>query len=97
MADHKSLNASVADRSSHDGQEIAHHEKNLGIPHVTNINTDRNGETEKGLPAGTSVQPGVSKVEAFNRMLYNSGGSGRSLLVVLVVSIGLTMFAYALD
>lgn len=39
---------------------------------------------------------GVSKVEAFNRVLYQSG-SGKFLLITLVVSIGLTMFAYALD
>lgn len=40
---------------------------------------------------------GVRKVEAFNKALYHSGRSGKILLVTLVVSIGLTMFGYALD
>lgn len=40
---------------------------------------------------------GVSKVEAFNKVLYQSGKSGKLLLWLLGVSIGLTMFAYALD
>jgi hypothetical protein len=46
---------------------------------------------------GVHQQDGISKVEAFNRALYSSGPLGRSLLYVLVVSLGLTMFAYALD
>ena len=44
-----------------------------------------------------SSQVGVSKVEAFNKVLYQSGKSGKILLWLLGVSIGLTMFAYALD
>lgn len=40
---------------------------------------------------------GVSKVEAFNKVLYQSGRSGKILLWLLGISIGLTMFAYALD
>lgn len=47
--------------------------------------------------APADQQAGVSKVEAFNRVLYQSGSSGRLLLYVLAVSLGLTMFAYALD
>lgn len=46
---------------------------------------------------GVHQQAGISKVEAFNKALYRSGPSGRLLLYVLVVSLGLTMFAYALD
>lgn len=42
-------------------------------------------------------QAGVSKVEAFNKVLYHSGKSGKLLLITLVNFIGLTMFAYALD
>lgn len=42
-------------------------------------------------------QAGVTKVEAFNRVLYNSGKAGKITLIVLVISLGLTMFAYALD
>ncbi|KAH6892507.1 major facilitator superfamily domain-containing protein [Thelonectria olida] len=62
------------------------------------------------MPAGTSgtdadapaaneghTEIGVSKVEAFNKVLYRSGKSGKILLRLLGVSIGLTMFAYALD
>ncbi|QDS71941.1 hypothetical protein FKW77_000787 [Venturia effusa] len=40
---------------------------------------------------------GVSRVEAFNKVLYRSGNSGKFLLWLLGTSIGLTMFAYALD
>lgn len=43
------------------------------------------------------VEVGVSRVEAFNKVLYQSGKSGKVLLWLLGVSIGLTMFAYALD
>ncbi|KAK0389773.1 hypothetical protein NLU13_3346 [Sarocladium strictum] len=40
---------------------------------------------------------GVGRVEAFNKVLYQSGRKGKILLWLLGVSIGLTMFAYALD
>ncbi|WXC67111.1 hypothetical protein SNK03_012879 [Fusarium graminearum] len=40
---------------------------------------------------------GVGRVEAFNKVLYQSGKKGKILLWLLGVSIGLTMFAYALD
>ncbi|KAH7120865.1 major facilitator superfamily domain-containing protein [Dendryphion nanum] len=44
-----------------------------------------------------SDSPGVAKVERFSHVLYHSGKSGRLLLWILIGSIGLTMFAYALD
>jgi MFS family permease len=40
---------------------------------------------------------GVGRVEAFNKVLYQSGKKGKILLWLLGISIGLTMFAYALD
>ncbi|KAM0414547.1 hypothetical protein ACHAPT_013615 [Fusarium lateritium] len=40
---------------------------------------------------------GVSRVEAFNKVLYQSGKKGKILLWLLGISVGLTMFAYALD
>ncbi|WVW80526.1 hypothetical protein I302_102511 [Kwoniella bestiolae CBS 10118] len=40
---------------------------------------------------------GVSKVEAFNRVLYQSGRKGKILLWSLAISIALTMFVYAFD
>jgi MFS family permease len=46
---------------------------------------------------GVHQQASISKVEAFNKALYSSGPSGRILRYVLVVSLRLTMFAYALD
>lgn len=45
----------------------------------------------------TTAQQGVTKVEAFNKVLYQSGPTGKILLWLLGVSIGLTMFVYALD
>lgn len=47
--------------------------------------------------AAHGAAPGVSKVEAFNRVLYKSGRSGKLLLWALAVSIMITMFVYALD
>ncbi|KAG9258795.1 major facilitator superfamily domain-containing protein [Emericellopsis atlantica] len=47
--------------------------------------------------SGSHKEVGVSRVEAFNKVLYQSGRKGKVLLWVLGVSIGLTMFAYALD
>ncbi|KAM0224082.1 hypothetical protein ACHAQD_002447 [Fusarium lateritium] len=45
----------------------------------------------------THKEIGVGRVEAFNKVLYQSGKKGKILLWLLGVSIGLTMFAYALD
>lgn len=56
---------------------------------------DRDNDIEK--PPLESSTRGVAKVERFSHVLYQSGKSGRLLLYVLVASIGLTMFAYALD
>ncbi|KFY43593.1 hypothetical protein V494_01907 [Pseudogymnoascus sp. VKM F-4513 (FW-928)] len=42
------------------------------------------------------ADPGVRKVEAFNKVLSKTR-SGKLLLITLVVSIGLTKFGYALD
>ncbi|KAF2010563.1 MFS general substrate transporter [Aaosphaeria arxii CBS 175.79] len=53
-------------------------------------------DPEKPIPR-ESTTPGVAKVERFSHVLYQSGRSGRLLLYVLAASIGLTMFAYALD
>lgn len=52
-------------------------------------------DTQK--PPLESATPGVRKVERFSHVLYHSGRSGRMLLYILAVSIGLTMFGYALD
>ncbi|KAF5512988.1 Siderophore iron transporter 3 [Colletotrichum aenigma] len=40
---------------------------------------------------------GVGRVEAFNKVIYHSGKKGKVLLWLLGASVGLTMFAYALD
>ncbi|SPO07364.1 related to major facilitator MirA [Cephalotrichum gorgonifer] len=44
-----------------------------------------------------NTEIGVSRVQAFNKVLYQSGKSGKVMLWLLGISIGLTMFAYALD
>ncbi|KAL6243988.1 hypothetical protein RBB50_008857 [Rhinocladiella similis] len=56
--------------------------------------TKRDSDSDEGLVSG---EIGVSRVEAFNKVLYQSGRSGKILLWLLAISIGLTMFAYALD
>jgi MFS family permease len=58
------------------------------------------GSASAGSDATTNdshAEIGVSRVEAFNKVLYRSGRSGKVLLWLLGISIGLTMFAYALD
>lgn len=52
----------------------------------------------KDAPADNAqAEIGVSRVEAFNKVLYQSGRAGQVLLWLLSISVGLTMFAYALD
>lgn len=73
--------ASFAHSDSEDGDD----ERHVAVP------------IESGVAGDVQPQSGVSKAQAFNRYLYESGPSGRILLYVLCVSLGLTMFAYALD
>ncbi|KAK2607157.1 hypothetical protein N8I77_005859 [Diaporthe amygdali] len=54
-------------------------------------------DSDEPVDRDENAQQGVSKVEAFNKVLYQSGPTGKILLWLLGVSIGLTMFAYALD
>lgn len=69
----------------------AHREK-------SDVNTQVKKTTDKIVkPSLQSDTPGVKKVERFSYVLYHSGRSGRLLLYVLALSIGLTMFGYALD
>ncbi|SMY23173.1 unnamed protein product [Zymoseptoria tritici ST99CH_1A5] len=72
-----------SDSASKDHHDHDHHHKD------TSINERQSQHVHQ--------QAGVSKVEAFNKALYQSGPSGRLLLYVLVASLALTMFAYALD
>ena len=48
-------------------------------------------------PVDDHAKVGVSRVEAFNKVLYQSGKSGKTLLWLIGLSLYLTMFAYALD
>ncbi|CAG9955496.1 unnamed protein product [Clonostachys rosea f. rosea IK726] len=67
------------------------------------VKADDVGDSHRGsVPdisgaAAVRVEVGVSRVEAFNKVLYQSGKSGKVLLWLLGSSIFLTMFAYALD
>ncbi|KAJ4145517.1 hypothetical protein LMH87_004365 [Akanthomyces muscarius] len=55
-------------------------------------------EDQKPEPKDNAhAEIGVSRVEAFNKVLYQSGRAGQILLWLLAISISLTMFAYALD
>ncbi|KAE8343386.1 hypothetical protein BDV24DRAFT_129168 [Aspergillus arachidicola] len=40
---------------------------------------------------------GFGSVEGFNKVLYHTGLTGRLLLVTIIISLGLTMFVYAMD
>ncbi|KAH6838394.1 major facilitator superfamily domain-containing protein [Chaetomium sp. MPI-CAGE-AT-0009] len=57
----------------------------------------RDSDVDAIAADGGHTEIGVSRVEAFNKVLYQSGKSGKILLWLLGISIGLTMFAYALD
>lgn len=73
-------------------------------PHMErafDLGMSENAGQPTGIPSETTTvtdaPAGVSKVEAFNKVLYHSGPKGKILLWLLAVSIGLTMFVYALD
>ncbi|KID93553.1 Major facilitator superfamily domain, general substrate transporter, partial [Metarhizium majus ARSEF 297] len=63
---------------------------------TTSQQTTKPGESPDA-DSNRHQEVGVSRVEAFNKQLYQSGKRGKALLWLLAVSIGLTMFAYALD
>lgn len=73
-----------------------------GVPSTSQQTADQVWNNESGIAGG--VEPdgtptgtnGVKRVEAFNRMLAETG-RGKALLWTLGVSLLLTMFAYALD
>lgn len=69
--------------------ENEHQGREQGLSDATGTGQQQDGDQP--------VPVGVSRVEAFNKVLYQSGRSGKILLWLLGVSIGLTMFAYALD
>ncbi|KAH0845049.1 hypothetical protein AYO21_01689 [Fonsecaea monophora] len=92
--DDKDLEASLspsAQESVDAGRKSHDPSKSTSVPKDTGICT-----SDLEAPTGEPVI-GVSKVEAFNKVLYQSGRSGKILLWLLGISIGLTMFAYALD
>ncbi|KJX92951.1 siderophore iron transporter like protein [Zymoseptoria brevis] len=78
----------------HDHHDHHHHDHDHHDHHLI---TDTSINERQSQHARLHQQAGVSKVEAFNKALYQSGPSGRLLLYVLVASLALTMFAYALD
>src|SRR5689334_29111 len=53
----------------------------------------RDSDVDAIAADGGHTEIGVSRVEAFNKVLYQSGKSGKILLWLLGISIGLTMFA----
>lgn len=69
------------------------------IESSTRSDHDRGAQLPSPSAHDVPPQPhaGVAKVEAFNAVLRKSGASGKALLSTLIASIGLTMFAYALD
>ncbi|KAF4950457.1 hypothetical protein FSARC_13194 [Fusarium sarcochroum] len=61
---------------------------------------EKNDYTSSNAPVSdddSHKEIGVGRVEAFNKVLYQSGRKGKILLWLLGISIFLTMFAYALD
>lgn len=66
-------------------------------PHYEGSAVEAQDSGKENIPSQDEKPQGVRKVEAFNKALYASGRSGKILLYTLAVSIGMTMFAYALD
>ncbi|KAL2067691.1 hypothetical protein VTL71DRAFT_15787 [Oculimacula yallundae] len=88
---HGKISVSPASHDAESGRD--HRQQNKDRKTVADSSIDAKDVEDRSI----HQQTGISKVEAFNRALYNSGPSGRLLLYVLVGSLGLTMFAYALD
>ncbi|WWD20777.1 hypothetical protein CI109_105254 [Kwoniella shandongensis] len=87
--------------SGTDGTLLYDHDHNQqSLTSDSTSKSDSPSENEKNVgdrDEGAPVEAGVSKVEAFNRVLYQSGRTGKILLWSLAISIGLTMFVYAFD
>lgn len=67
--------------------------KDVGVRAV-NPSTPQPGDADlECRPCPTTSIP----VEALNKVLYHSGHAGILLLTIIVISLGLTLFAYALD
>ncbi|KAH7166578.1 major facilitator superfamily domain-containing protein [Dactylonectria macrodidyma] len=79
-----------ADRLKSDSRDV--HDS---LPHDDSVPV--RSDTDASAVGRDRTEIGVSKVEAFNKVLYQSGKKGKILLWLLGISIGLTMFAYALD
>ncbi|KAF7194917.1 Siderophore iron transporter 3 [Pseudocercospora fuligena] len=69
------------------------------LPRRESLFHSSDADQEAHRNASVSEDPafaGVTKVEAFNKVLRKSG-SGKTLIWTLFISIGLTMFAYSID
>lgn len=54
-------------------------------------------DSEKGDELAPESHDASGSFEALNKVIYHSGLSGRLFLITIIVSLGLTMFVYALD
>ena len=62
------------------------------------ISTSRHNKSEEPEePIPDTRVAAIGHVEAYDRVLYHTGPPGRLFLFTIIVSLGLTMFAYALD
>ncbi|OAQ61396.1 siderophore iron transporter [Pochonia chlamydosporia 170] len=71
--------------------------KEMGVKPDDSSSNVANSRRGSASHDGSHKEIGVNRVEAFNKQLYQSGKKGKMLLWLLGISIGLTMFAYALD
>ncbi|OJJ88618.1 uncharacterized protein ASPGLDRAFT_117082 [Aspergillus glaucus CBS 516.65] len=74
--------------------DIEINEIGVSTPQSPDVHNSEKHPEQTGIREGRNVALG--KVEAFNKVLNQSGRSGKVLRGIIVVSIGLTMFAYAL-
>ncbi|KAK4495173.1 hypothetical protein PRZ48_013500 [Zasmidium cellare] len=97
MTDSKT--AGVFERADGNDRNNSNDEKHSQESHTSDIQQAPVDEHRHGTESGKEViaiHAGVSKVEAFNKMLKESA-SGRALLWTLGISLIITMFAYSLD
>ncbi|KAF6809519.1 siderophore iron [Colletotrichum musicola] len=71
--------------------------QDTGVRPATGPDPDFDPDTKPQPPAPDEAVIGVTRVEAFNKVLYQSGRRGKITLWLLAASVGLTMMAYALD
>ncbi|KAJ5264756.1 major facilitator superfamily domain-containing protein [Penicillium rubens] len=79
----------------HQSLELELMDSTVSTDNISAARHNKSEEPEEPIP-DTRVAA-IGHVEAYHKVLYHTGPSGRRFLFTIIVSLGLTMFAYALD